>query len=405
VKAPRSFSKTTIHSASATGRCYGLILPAFTTVEAAFGKVNRMSIDETKGSYPEVLHRLTEEVIAPRAAEVDRKGEFPRAALDALGEAGLLGLISATEVGGLGQGHRAATEVVERLATACASTAMVVCMHYAATAVIEAHGPREVREAIARGQHLTTLAFSEAGSRSHFWAPLGTAATVGDEVRLDAKKSWVTAAGQADSYVWSSLPLEGEGITLWLVGAKLQGLRIPAPFDGLGLRGNDSSPILAEDVRISADARLGPDGGGFDIMMGTVLPYFQLMSAGFSLGTMEAATGKSIAHVSATKFEHLGQSLADLPTIRAYLSRMRIKVDATRGLLLDSLNALETGRADAMLRVLQIKAAAGEASTEVTDLAMRLCGGAAFRSVVMAPTADVLYDFIGKALCGLPLFG
>ena len=72
-----------------------------------------------------------------------------------------------------------------------------------------------------------------------------------------------------------------------------------------------------------------------------------------------------------------------------------------------------------MLRVLQVKAAAGEASTEVTDLAMRVCGGAAFRkevgverhfrdaraSLVMAPTADALYDFIGKALCGLPLFG
>jgi alkylation response protein AidB-like acyl-CoA dehydrogenase len=378
-----------------------------------------MSTDETTSSYMEVLHRLIEEVIAPQAAEVDRSGEFPSAALDGLGEAGLLGLISASEVGGLGQGHRAATMVVERLATACASTAMVVCMHYAATSVIEAYGPREVREAVARGQHLTTLAFSEAGSRSHFWAPLGTAAKVGEEIRLDAKKSWATSAGQADSYVWSSRSLEGEGISLWLVAANLQGLQIPAPFDGLGLRGNCSSPVTAEGVMVSGDARLGADGGGFDIMMGIVLPYFQLMSAAFSVGTMEAATGKSIQHVTATKFEHLGQTLADLPTIRAYLSRMRIQTDAARALLLDALNALEQGREDAMLRVLQVKAAAGEASTEVTELAMRVCGGAAFRkevgiernfrdaraSVVMAPTADALYDFIGKALCGLPLFG
>ena len=85
----------------------------------------------------------------------------------------------------------------------------------------------------------------------------------------------------------------------------------------------------------------------------------------------------------------------------------------------DALTALETGREDAMLRVLEVKAAAGEASTEVTDLAMRICGGAAFRkevgverhfrdaraATVMAPTTDVLYDFIGKAVCGLPLFG
>jgi alkylation response protein AidB-like acyl-CoA dehydrogenase len=89
-----------------------------------------------------------------------------------------------------------------------------------------------------------------------------------------------------------------------------------------------------------------------------------------------------------------------------------------RGLLLDTLQALESGRADAMLRVLEVKAAAGETATEVTDLAMRVCGGAAFRrdlgiernfrdaraATVMAPTTDVLYDFIGNVACGRPPF-
>jgi alkylation response protein AidB-like acyl-CoA dehydrogenase len=143
------------------------------------------------------------------------------------------------------------------------------------------------------------------------------------------------------------------------------------------------------------------------------------MSAGFSTGTMEAATTKAAAHVAGTKFEYIGQALADLPTVRAYLARMRVRTDMCRALVGDALTALETGREDAMLRVLEVKAAAGEASTEVTELAMRVCGGAAFRkevgierhfrdaraATVMAPTTDVLYDFIGKAVCGLPLFG
>ncbi|HWE64240.1 MAG TPA: acyl-CoA dehydrogenase family protein, partial [Chloroflexota bacterium] len=153
-------------------------------------------------------------------------------------------------------------------------------------------------------------------------------------------------------------------------------------------------------------------------MMGVVLPYFQLMSAGMCLGTMEAATGKTAAHAAGTQFAHLGQPLAELPTIRANIARMRVKTDLVRGLLEDTLAALESGRADTMLRVLEVKAAAGEAATEVTDLAMRTCGGAAFRkevgvernfrdaraATVMAPTTDVLYDFIGKAVCGMPLF-
>jgi alkylation response protein AidB-like acyl-CoA dehydrogenase len=297
---------------------------------------------------------------------------------------------------------------------------MVVCMHYAATAVIEAHGPREIREAIAAGRHLTTLAFSEAGSRSHFWAPTSTATTSNGHILLDAQKSWATAAGQVDSYVWSSRPLAAEGAsTLWLVPGNAAGLRIPAQFTGLGLRGNHSTPVTAEAVDVPKTAMLGTDGAGFDLMMGIVLPYFQLMNAGASVGTMEAATTKAAAHVAGASLQHLGQALADLPTIRAYVARMRIKTDMARTLLFDTLAALEEGREDAMLRVLEVKAAAGESATEVTDLAMRVCGGAAFRkevgverhfrdaraATVMAPTTDVLYDFIGKAVCGMPLFG
>ena len=371
-------------------------------------------------SYLDTLDQIIKDVIAPAAGEIDQSGIFPRAAIEALGQAGLLGLISAKEVGGLGEAHRAATVVVERIASACASTAMVMCMHYSATAVIEAHGARAVREAIARGEHLTTLAFSETGSRSHFWAPTSTAKIVDGGVQIDAQKSWVTSAGQADSYVWSSRALATDGqITLWLVPADARGLRIPQPFNGLGLRGNSSSPVTAEGVIIPSDSLLGSDGGGFDIMMGVTLPYFQLMSAGVSVGVMNAATNKTAQHVTGTKLEHLSQSLADLPTVRAYLSRMRIKTDMARALLLDAIDALEQGREDAMLRILEVKAAAGEAATEVTDLAMRVCGGAAFRkevgverlfrdaraATVMAPTTDALYDFIGKALCGIPLFG
>ncbi|HYO51004.1 MAG TPA: acyl-CoA dehydrogenase family protein [Chloroflexia bacterium] len=372
-------------------------------------------------NYMETLDRIIAEVIAPAAAEVDATGAYPRAGMEALGRAGLLGLISAEEVGGMGQGHRAAALAVERVARACASSAMVLCMHYAGTAVIEAYGPREVREAIAAGRHITTLAFSEAGSRSHFWAPISTATPVpGDGmVKLDAKKSWATSAGQVDSYVWSSRPMAAEGAsTIWLLPAGAEGLRIPAPFNGMGMRGNYSSPVVAEGVAIPRSMMLGLDGGGFDVMMGVVLPYFQLMNAACSIGIMEAATANTAVHVAGTNLEHLGSSLADLPTIRAYVARMRIKTDMARSLLLDTFTALETGREDTMLRVLEVKAAAGEAAIEVTDLAMRVCGGAAFRkevgvernfrdaraATVMAPTTDVLYDFIGKAVCGMPLF-
>ena len=365
------------------------------------------------------LERTITEAVAPHAAEVDRLGQFPRAAIRGLSAAGLLGLISANEVGGEGKGLRQAADVVEIAARSCGSTAMVMCMHYCATAVIEAHGPRDIREAIAGDQHLTTLAFSEAGSRGHFWVPLSTASVSNGTVRLDAQKSWVTSAGEANSYVWSSKPVTAEGLsTLWLVAADRPALTVRGPFDGLGLRGNASSPITADGATIPAGLRLGEDGKGFDIMMGVVLPHFQVLNAAFSAGTMQAAIARTAAHLTATRYEHLDQTLADQPTARQAVARMQIRYDQARSLLLDTLDAIEHGRPDAQLRVLEVKASASEAALEVTDLAMRACGGAAFRkevgvernfrdaraASVMAPSTDVLHDFIGKAVCGLPLF-
>ena len=353
------------------------------------------------------------------AVEVDATGTFPRRSIQALAEAGVLGLTVSAELGGGGEGMRAAAVVIERLARSCASTAMVTLMHYCATAVLEAHGPAAVRREIAAGRHLTTLAFSEVGSRSQFWAPLSTATAGGSGVRLDARKSWATAAGEVDSYVWSSRPVAADGAsTIWLVPASAAGLDVSGGFDGLGLRGNSSKPITARGVEVPIDAMLGPDGGGFDVMMGIVLPWFQVLSAASSVGIAEAAIERTVAHAIATRYEHLDQSLAAQPLNRVHIARMRLAADQARGLLLDTLTAVESGREDAMLRVLEVKPAASEAVIAVTDLAMRVCGGAAFRrevgvernfrdaraASVMAPTTDALLDFIGRATCGLPLF-
>ena len=161
-------------------------------------------------SYTHALEQACTQTIGPEASNVDRQGAFPERGLNALSAAGLMGAVSAPEVGGLGLGFRGAAAIVGRLAQECGSTAMVVCMHYCGTAVLEAFGSHDVRRAAASGAHLSTLAFSEAGSRSHFWAPVSTARREGNDVALDARKSWVTSASKATAYVWSSKPVQAE---------------------------------------------------------------------------------------------------------------------------------------------------------------------------------------------------
>lgn len=360
------------------------------------------------------------DIVRQEAQKTDQDAAFPSDAVKALGRNGFLGLLSDPSVGGQGLGLKEAATVIESLAEVCPSTAMVLMMHYCATAVIEKYGRPELRAEIGRGQHLSTLAWSEVSSRSHFWAPSGTAEKTADGFVLNGDKTMVTSSSQADSYVWSSKPSSGgEASSLWLVRKFQEGLSIPTPFDGLGLRGNASAPMIARNMHLTSDALLGRDGEGFDIMINTVLPVFCVLNASTSIGLMDGAIGLAIQHVTANKFEHQNSTIADLPTVRAYLARAKIQADMTRTLRNDTLSAIQENRPDAMLRVMEVKAAAAESALMVTDSCMRVCGGAAFRkdlglerlfrdarsSSVMAPTSDVLFDFIGKAICNMAVFG
>ncbi|HXY51362.1 MAG TPA: acyl-CoA dehydrogenase family protein [Terriglobales bacterium] len=371
---------------------------------------------------------IARDVLAPFSAQNDKVGQFSTEAVKSLGESGLLGVMLPVDAGGSGLGPRTFAAVVATLAEADASVAMVYLMHILGTATISAARPSAVsavtpvlRE-IGAGRHLSTLAFSEAGSRSHFWAPLSRAHRNGNGVHISAKKSWVTSAGHAQSYVVSSLAPEGKGptdSTLYLVTAGTRGLAVAGPWDGMGLRANASAPITLQECEVPSGFQLTEDGAGFPAMLNVVLPLFNLGTACVALGLCRAAVAGTASHLKNAKFEHLGQSLGEsLPTLRAQLATMQIDTDGLLARINDLVDHLEKPRETTMLRVLETKAAAGDVAISVTSAAMRACGGAAFSKhlgierlfrdahagAVMAPTGDVLREFIGKSLLGIPLF-
>ncbi|HKG80074.1 MAG TPA: acyl-CoA dehydrogenase family protein [Pyrinomonadaceae bacterium] len=371
---------------------------------------------------------IASRVLAPSAGQNDKAGRFSTEAVQWLGESGLLGLLLPAELGGAGLGPRTFAVVTATLAEADASVTMVYLMHILGTATISAAPPSAAQaltpilQEIAAGRHLSTLAFSEAGSRSHFWAPLSRAHRNGDGVRISAKKSWVTSAGHAQSYVVSALAPEGTGptdSTLYLLPAGTPGLSVAGPWDGLGLRGNASAPVVLDDCEVPSDFQLTDDGAGFPAMLNVVLPLFNLGTAAVALGLCRAAVSETTSHLKSAKFEHLGQGLGEsLPTLRAQLAAMQIETDGLSARIDDLIDHLEKPRETTMLRVLETKAAAGDVAISVTSTAMRVCGGSAFSKhlsierlfrdahagAVMAPTGDVLREFIAKSLLGMPLF-
>jgi alkylation response protein AidB-like acyl-CoA dehydrogenase len=369
---------------------------------------------------------IADRILAPAARQNDKEARFSSEAIAALGPAGLLGIMLPTDVGGAGLGPKTLAAVVATFAEADASAAMVYLMHVCATATIASARPdaavAQTLKDIAAGKHLTTLAFSEAGSRSHFWAPVSRARRKATGVHLSAKKSWVTSAGHAHSYVVSALSPEGTGpteSTLYLVARDTPGLSVAGPWDGMGMRANASAPMTLEDCAIAPNLQLTDDGCGFKAMLEVVLPLFNLGTSAVALGLCRAAVAGTTGHLGSARFDHLGQTLGEsLQTLRAQLATMQIDTDGLAARVDDLVDHLERPRETTMLRVLESKAAAGEVAISVTSTAMRVCGGAAFSrhltierlfrdahaGAVMAPTGDVLRDFIGKAILGIPLF-
>jgi alkylation response protein AidB-like acyl-CoA dehydrogenase len=280
--------------------------------------------------------KISQEMLRASADSIDQLRRFPRENLHALGKAGVLGLLIPAEYGGAGAGLAEMSRVLDVQAQNCASTAMVTLMHFCATAVIAAKGSdalkREILGACARGENIWTLAFSEAGSVGHFYAPVSEVRLNGGKKTLSAAKSFVTSAGEADSYVvsaWKAGAAAPTDSNIYLIAKNTAGLSTQGRFEGLGLCGNASAPMSLSEVAIDETTRLGPEGSGFQSMLEVVLPHFQIGVASVSVGMAKAGQQMIVARTVARKYEHVGgAALAVIPRVQFLVAEITLAVNS-----------------------------------------------------------------------------
>jgi alkylation response protein AidB-like acyl-CoA dehydrogenase len=374
----------------------------------------------------ERAREVTREVIAPNSPRTD-EGHWPEEGIRALQKAGLGGLVVPLEYGGAGQSLLGLARVCEAIGFECASTSLCFGMHCVGAAVIAAKAgehQQSVLEAIARGEHLTTLALSEPGTGSHFYFPeTRLSALSNGKLKIEGTKSFVTNGGHADSYVVSTVAADPEAppnlFSCVVMQGDTDGIVWGPPWEGLGMRGNSSRSVELKGVIIPEYDLLGQAGDQIWYVFNVIAPYFLMAMSGTYLGLASRAVHMAKDHLCKRKYAHSGSTLSQLSVLQHRLGRIWGEVERTRQMVYYAAEEADRGGPYALPAICYAKANVAHNVVKTVDEAMALCGGIAYRNHsmfdrilrdahaahIMAPTTDVLLTWTGRALLDEPILG
>ncbi len=288
----------------------------------------------------EAAREYAREVLAPRAAGLDRTGEFPVENLKAAAERGFCGFLIPEEHGGTGMGNMALALALIEINRACASTGVTISVHNSlACGPIVAHANEELKKRwlprLATGEVLGAYALSEAASGSDAAALLCTARLDGDHWVLDGTKLWVTNGSHAGLFVVFARTdpkvSHAKGITAFLVERDTPGFRVSKKEDKLGIRASSTTELVFEGARVPAGNVVGDVNEGFKVAMHT-LDGGRIGIAAQALGIAEACLEASVKY--AKERRQFGRPIADFQPIRWKIAEMAAKIEAARLLIL-----------------------------------------------------------------------
>ena len=365
--------------------------------------------------------KVAQRELAPRAEAIDREGRYPIESMDAFRKMGWLGLRVSKEHGGLGENLLTTMLVVEELAKVCPSTAMCFKMHFEGAELVS-RIPTEDQvkrfvEPIARGELLCTIAGSESKSGGA-WNPAASVSAVervdGGYHIPDVYKGYVTSAGYADLYYFScrlGADAPPESRSSLLVEAGKIDAKVVEPWDGLGMRGNASSPIIFSGFVPEAN-RIGQDGqtNAQSLLMPVVLGTY----AAVYLGVAEGAYAALSEFVTEEGLG--GQRRVDGEVILRRMAELDIEIQRTQAFLYSVAQAYDEERQPPIAAFFEAKVAASITVGRVTTDAMTTGGGTAYAkrlpferylrdgraAMVMGFADDPAFLAIGRALFPKP---
>ena len=320
------------------------------------------------------------ERVAPRAAEIDEKAEYPHDIRELFAEHDLLGLPFDTEHGGTGTGTLMLNIAVEEVAKACASSALILMIQELGTLPIKLFGTDELKQRFlprcASGEWSPAFALSEPDAGSDPGGMRTRAVRDGDEWVIEGTKNWITNLGVADFYICFAVtdPDEGHsrGISAFVVEADREGFSVGKLEKKMGIRGSPTGQPIFDNVRVPAENLIGEENQGFKVAMAT-LDRSRLGVAAQAVGIAQGATDYAAAYAQERK--QFGKPIAAFQGIQFKLADMESRTAAARELLYSACSKVDAGAADMGKYSAMAKLIASDTAMAVTTEAVQVLGG------------------------------
>jgi alkylation response protein AidB-like acyl-CoA dehydrogenase len=330
--------------------------------------------------FRDTIRQIAQERVAPRAAEIDEKEEYPQDLRELFAEQDLFGLPFETEYGGTGTGTLMLNIAIEEVSKACASTALMLMVQELGTLPIRLFGSDELKQRFlprcATGEWTPAFALSEPEAGSDPGGMITRAERDGDEWVINGTKNWITNLGIADFYVVFTVTDReaghSHGITAFVVEADRPGFSVGKLEHKLGIRGSPTGQPIFDDVRVPAENLVGDVGEGFKVAMGT-LDHSRLGVAAQALGIAQGATDYAAAY--AQERRQFGKPIASFQAIAFKLADMETQCAAGRELLYKACAKVDRGDADLGKYSAMAKLFCSDTAMAVTVEAVQVLGG------------------------------
>ncbi|WP_157219270.1 isovaleryl-CoA dehydrogenase [Flavisphingomonas formosensis] len=307
-------------------------------------------LSETALMIRETAGRFADEKIAPMAARIDAEDWFPREELwPAMGELGLHGITVEEEFGGLGLGYLEHVVAVEEVSRASASIGLSYGAHSnLCVNQIRRWGSPEQKAkylpGLISGEHVGSLAMSEAGAGSDVVALKLRADRVDGGYRLNGTKFWITNAAYADTlvvYAKTTPDAGSRGITAFLVEKDMAGFSIGQKIDKMGMRGSPTAELVFDDCFLPDENVMGPLNGGVGVLM-SGLDYERVVLAGIQTGIIQACLDVVIPYVGERK--QFGQPIGTFQLMQAKIADMYVALQSARSYIYAVARACDAGQ-------------------------------------------------------------